>query len=390
MRWILATVSAFFMITLGALDVDMSGRYENTFYPQMYDSRLKMTDINKFRLDLQGKIDERIDFQANYNIELYDGKTYFVASECIPEDVLKEYADSVGYPHDRIDNLYSYHYSNSYYLDNANLTLYWKDFDLRVGKQLIPWGTGYSRNPTDCFHYKNILDPTYDKRGINAFKLGWNLTMSTRIIAIMSVDDDWETSKRAVKFSSRLLDYDFSLSYVRLTQRFFGESVPSTQITDQLGADISGQLLGLGIWAEAAWRYPEDIDCYMQILAGTDYTLDNGLYLMAEYFYNERGEDTSDDYTFYDWVNLLDGSIESLGRNYAFTMAQYPITELMNGSLYVLYNASDGSAMLYPWVDFTLGDNIESDIVVYLPVGNHNSEYGASDIGGMLRLKVYF
>ncbi len=390
MRWLLAFSILF--SSLAALDVDVSGQYENSFYPQMYDTKMKMMDMNKLRLDMSGKIDDNIDFQANYNIQLYHGKTMYHLADYIPRDVLDDYLSKMGVPQDTLDQQVFYEYEDRYYLDNANLTLYWKEFDLRVGKQLIPWGTGYSRNPTDCFHRKNILDPTYDKEGVNAVKLDYNLNLATTLTAIMSVDEDWETSKRAARIRSRLLDYDFSLSYVRFEQDRIDYATHEAIgiVLDQFGADISGQLLGLGVWAEGAYRQSDDLDDYGQILGGMDFTFENGLYLMGEYYYNESGESTSDDYTFDDWTNLLEGVTESLGKHYGFAMIQYPLTEIVNGSLYTLYNASDGSAMLYPWIDFTLGDNIETDIVLYLPIGRDNSEYGTPDTGGMIRLRVYF
>ncbi len=383
MRLILCIGFMLLTLSLVALNVDVSGQYENSLYPQMFDTSMKMTDLNKLRLDLSGSIDDNIDFQANYNIELYDGKRTILASECIPEDVLLEYADSMNVPVEDLDQIFYYKYDNRYYLDNANITIYWKQFDLRVGRQLIPWGTGYSRNPTDCFHQKNILDPTYDKEGINAFKLDYNLDLNTTVTAIMNSAEDWEASKRAIKIRSKVLDYDFSLSYVRMAQA-------SHESINQYGSDVSGQLFGLGVWAEAAYRTGNEIDDYLQLLAGSDYTFENGLYFMAEYYRNNNGQTDRDDYTFDDWANYLEGTSESLGRDYGFAMIQYPLTELMNGSFYASYNLNDGSAILYPWVDFTLGDNIETDIVLYIPIGSKNSEYGVSDVGGLLRIRAFF
>jgi len=42
---------------------------------------------------------------------------------------------------------------------------------LRIGKQQLPWGAGYSWNPTDIFNAKDPLDSTYERVGLNAFQL---------------------------------------------------------------------------------------------------------------------------------------------------------------------------------------------------------------------------
>ena len=72
-----------------------------------------------------------------------------------------------------------------------------------------------------------------------------------------------------------------------------------------VGLDLSGSIFGAGLWSELAYNFKTEngggMD-YGRYLVGMDYTLNNGLYFMTEYYYNEKGKEDYSDYNMNDWM----------------------------------------------------------------------------------------
>ena len=74
-------------------------------------------------------------------------------------------------------------------------------------------------------------------------------------------------SKKGIKGKTNIGMYDLSLSYVALGDEGF-----------QFGFDTAGELMGLGVRAEAAWiNENADDDYSTQAVLGWNYTFENGL-----------------------------------------------------------------------------------------------------------------
>ena len=57
------------------------------------------------------------------------------------------------------------------------------------------------------------------------------------------------------------------------------------------GGAVVGEIAGAGIWAEGAWNQLEKNDDFAEFVVGTDYTFENGLYILMEYLNNGNGID---------------------------------------------------------------------------------------------------
>ncbi len=86
--------------------------------------------------------------------------------------------------------------------------------NIRVGKQQLPWGTGYAWNPTDIFNAKDILDPLnlvgyfpFGKKETEYGEFGMGGFARIRIIFIRGFPKVSESS--------------FIFIFIRLTQNFF-------------------------------------------------------------------------------------------------------------------------------------------------------------------------
>lgn len=370
----------------------LSGYYENQFFPQELGGELILQDYNKIRIDLSSQISENISFNGNYNYRVFHGKTRFNALDFIPASVVERFTAESGLPVDAIRPFLDFEQQDENFLDNAFATIYGRHFSLRIGKQQLPWGTGYTWNPTDIFNDKNALDPTYEKVGVNAFKLEVPLGLSSYISGILSIADTWRRSTKAIKAKTHLHGFDATMSFVQKNQEIFDLDLQQENFERRnlIGADLSGELLGLGLWAETAYNFMEKSGNFGQYLVGIDYTLENGLYFIGEYFRNELGKSSKDRYTLLDWARLLGSEAENLGRDYIFAGQMYPIAELWSWSNYLLFNLNDGSGIVFPWFDYSLNDNTELIFVGYVPFGSRGSEFGEIGKGGFARIRVYF
>ena len=250
--------------------------------------------------------------------------------------------------------------------------------DVRLGKQRIAWGTADKINPTDNLNPKDFEDPLDFGR-----KLATNAARVTAYFGDWSVEldyvpaftpavlppPDWQfgstpslplppglrivetqnvlhlpgrTAKDGanlgVKLAGNVAGYDVSASYAYVRDdmplatalRFEPLSQTTGRLVSELafprlhvfGADMAGELAGVGLWAEVAGFLPtEEVstsvtlptqqglvttqqtalakELYVKYVVGADYTFTNGVYVNGQFvhgFYGERGRDGLQDY----------------------------------------------------------------------------------------------
>ena len=385
-------IAAIIALETNAQELEMTGYYENQFFPQELNDKIIFQDYNKLRLDLSAQVGKKVTFNADYIYRIFHGKTEFNLFDFIPDGVVLDYAETRQSSVDSLRPDFDFKLTDENFLDNAYVTVYFKRLTLRVGKQQLPWGTGYTWNPTDIFNEKNALDPAYENIGVNVFKLEVPFTSEGMATAILGVGDEWKTSTKAVKVKEHAEGFDLSVCFVEKLWEGF-DYLADSEFSEKrrlLGGDFSGQFLGLGVWGEGAYNSMEDSEDFGQYLLGADYTLVSGLYLIAEYYRNELGKSSKDEYDFNDWMRLLGADGENLGKDYLFGGESYPIAELWNWSNYVILNLDDKSGVAFPWFDYSLSDNAEVIFVGYLPFGEKESEFGEFGAGGFARIRVYF
>jgi hypothetical protein len=378
--------------SVNSKNIEISGYYENMFFPQKMKDEVMMQDYNKLRLNLSSEVSTNITFNANINGQTYHGKTTLNQLDFIPEAVVDEYINSAGKSLEAVRPSFEYTKEDEIYLDNAYLSVYTKHINLRIGKQQLPWGTGYAWNPTDIFNAKNILDPTYEKVGVNVFKAEIPFSQEGMLTGIVSVGDNWKNTTKALKAGYHVAGFDISASYAekqhtKLNYYTFEEMADKRQM---FGADISGGIAGIGVWAEAAYNLMKNRGDYGQYLAGADYTFLSGLYFKLEYYRNGLGETSSKNYGFGHWMTMLGREAENLGKDYIYLGQMYPVGELVNWSNFFMINLNDGSGMVFPWFDFSLNDNTELILVGYFPFGKKETEFGEFGTGGFARIRIYF
>ena len=319
------------------------------------------------------------------------------------------------------------------------------NLDIRIGRQRIAWGTGDEINPTDNLNPDDLEDiwdfgrhvPTtsalvkyyWDEVTICGVFIpsftpatfpppDWAAALAGSLPALggdirpSAVSDELdlpgrslkEQASAAIKVSRTVFNYDLSVSYYTGRNDFpvmekvvlmpvgsGGVEVHSTLSyprIDVLGADMSGAIGDVGVWAEAGVFFPEEVrttvdasevgmdsselvtlpdDPFVRFTIGGDYTFHNGIYVNGQFihgFVHELGRDALNDY--------LVGGVEKKFRNETIKLTLAAALEVPD-----ITDPEDNYAIVgmpefayYPW------DGSEVKIGAHLIGGSGQTNFG--------------
>ncbi|MBD3243428.1 MAG: hypothetical protein GF331_22755 [Chitinivibrionales bacterium] len=301
------------------------------------------------------------------------------------ENLLRYLPYSSMYPRDKVR------------LDRALVKLYFKPFDLFIGRQMVGWGTGYGWNPTDVWNVKNPADPQAPKLGVNAIRAEIPFGAVSGLSIVVSPGPDIDHTSGGFRVKGNIGGFDLSLSGSRLmTADHALLGLPSQIIA---GADMAGEVGQVGVWLEGAVINPVHLggdytnfdSLYAQIDAGLNYTFENGLYVMGEYYYNGLGQWQPDDYSAFDLLHLFAGDMAGFGQHYAMLGVTKDLFDDFMLELFALGNLSDNSYLMLPGLEYTFHDNIALKAGAQLSIGDREkSEYGALYHSGYLKVTGWF
>lgn len=333
------------------------GYYEHTLQAVAVGSGIELVDASKLRLDLDAGTGA-VRFTGNLNALAYHGRLERDIRPYLPDAVVSE-LEAAGFsttqtlPASRV------------WLDNAYLSWTAGSFRVRAGKQQLSWGAGYSYNPTDLFHRKDALDPTYEKEGVATLRADVRWGVGGQLSVIAAPRNTTEASGYAVRVGTHLaaIGYDAAITVhqVEDTVRLDPTSLtPLPQRRRALGLELSGALLGAGVWVEGNYSRMADEEDFARIVAGADYTFNDGTYVMTETLYNGRAKADAP-YPTIDWVeSLLSG--EPVGRWWTLAGVRRDLAALTALELYV-FASPDRSFVFNPRVQTSIAQN--ADITVF-------------------------
>ena len=264
-------------------------------------------------------------------------------------------------------------------LDALYADYYADDFDLRIGKQRLSWGTAMQINPMDVVNPMNPHDPLGDKQSTWAalldYYVGWNYKISAAVVPAFSSqirphvphpvtgepltinDPDLQLNnvQGAIRGEAQgLSGWDVSVMYyygreqrpgLRQTPNMDQGTLPSSMQdlaleyprTHVFGTAIAGTLGDAAVWAEGAYHFPEFGDSYWHWIVGGDYGFGNGVLAVAQYY--QRWQDG-------DLQHQLIGALEK------------DFVQLHTARLGAMYRLDTGSWMLRPEIEWSLADAI--------------------------------
>jgi hypothetical protein len=291
----------------------------------------------------------------------------------------------------------SFYPAETFTLDRALIRLSTKRADFYFGRQQIAWGTGYGFNPTDIWNQKNPLDVSAPKLGVNAVRIQVPLGSLSHVDLVGVPGADIRHSSAGLRAKTNIKGFDVSFSaskYNNADRAILG--LPERVLG---GADMAGQIGEVGVWTEAVFINPKhkgmgysDFDsAYVQADAGIDYTFDNGLYCMAEYYYNGLGESTASGYGPAGIIYQYVGDMAGLAQNYLMAGARRNVLDKIDLSLFAFGNLNDVSAIWMPGIDYSFGDNVVLNLKAALASGNKKAtELGSLEHSLSLKVTGYF
>ncbi len=378
---LLATV-----VELEAQRVQLSGYYEHTIQMD-YTSETgeQLINASKVRLDLSSAPLGGLGFTGNVNLIVYYGATDRDFRPYLPDAIARELEER-GVPVEiTLDR-------SRYFLDNAYLFWDTGSFRVRAGLQQLSWGPAYSFNPTDLFHRKNLLDPTYEKEGVGALRVDYRWGIGGELTAVATPAPRLEEMGYALRAGTHLeaagYDVAVTLHQVMDSTSLDPETLePRTQRRRAAGVEASGGLLGLGVWVEGNYNWMDEEPDFLRVVVGADYTFGDGTYVMGETLYNGRS-DPRNPYPVHDWLaNVYYG--EPVGSWWMLAGVRWDLSALVAGSAY-LFSSPDGSFVLNPRLDVSLAQN--ADLVTYggFTFGHGDGAFPPGLGALVVRATVYF
>jgi hypothetical protein len=371
----LCLLSALLSFTLPASSQPrLSGYYEPSLRLFDLDASHPTQLENRLRVNLESTASGGVRFFGEVIFQAYQGLRTLDVGEFLPD----QYASFAPFLPDVT-------FEDRVYLNNAYLSLNWGRLDLRLGRQPLIFGTAYLFNPTDPVNQKAAFDPTYEKPGHDAVRAVAFYRGSGSVEGMALVSEELKRWGWVGRWKDRLLDLDLAVVAGQM-QDTLGLA---TERRRTAGGSLAGSFLGLGIWGEGAYSWPEQSRDFARLALGADYTFAGGLYLMGEYHYDGLGRTRREDYQLADWLRVLSQG-GSLGRDRLFLGSSYPVTSLWRGSLYALVNLNDRSFAANPWILWNARENLEISLTAALPWGPAGSEFGEYPRSGLLRLRYYY
>ncbi len=360
-----------------------NGYLEHQYSVSFNEGRWTHLDYDRARVDLNAQAGRNTLLSVAVVGQLYRGNTETLLRDALPE-ALHALVDSAALP-----------LEDRFYLNHAFITLHPGAIALTVGKQYLAWGAAYVFNPTELFRPKNVLEPGYEREGVGAITARLPLGVLSDIMIGLTPEGSFRTSGKLVRVRHHLAGFDLSA----LAAILYEPALPIRfNVTDRqhperrrtLGGDATGELFGLGVWAEAAWSDHAG-DRWVEATAGGNYTLRDGTLLLLEGHYNGRGA-WSYPYAPALWFGRLAGGVRSLGKAILYGSVSRPMGsyQLWAVGLSALANVGDPSGVLVPYVSYAFAENVDLLFNGLVYLGSDGAEFGGQRFGGFLRGRVYF
>ncbi len=390
----------------GSRYVDLGATFKNLFLGTRYyeiplvEDRTQVTDYMRGRLTLDLKASEAFALEVHYQ------QWAFISPPQVPLGLvgvltvadspsLYRYAPLAWEIEETQDFLWVQEF------DRLAATLSLWQLDFTFGRQAITWGTGRFWQPTDLFSPFGPLQVDREfKAGNDAARLVLAPGDFTQVEFVWAFGEDGDPDRSAGvgKFKTLLKDYDLSV---------LGGWV-QTEIVG--GGDFAGDLggTGIGLHGEILYNHVRDRSDYVDFLVGLDYRFPGkGPYLLGEYYYHGAGAVNPEGLNRLARADrILSRGTLVLGRHNLGLGASYEILPILTGMFNVLVNLTDPSAVLNPFLEYSVSDNAVATAGCTIPLGEAptffvlpeglgvrdvrlNSEYGTYPFSFFLELRFY-
>jgi hypothetical protein len=365
------------MAVRAQLNPEISGLYEHQLTLSDRNNDTYWSAQNQFRLTFRANPVAKVSAEATLAAISYHGLTEVSPADYVPERLRDQVSSSSVILEDRV------------FLDRAMADIFIRQIRFQIGIQPLRWGAGYAWNPTDLFTTKSPVDPGYIEEGVSAVKATFPWRKDGHISAILVPEATWGNSGKGIRWLDYLLGFDMSVCYLERT--LFPIPIQSNSGKERyLGWDLTGELMGPGLWSEGTVLLDPDRDDPVKIVVGLDYTTFSGWYVKLEGYHNGDGAESAAEYTVDDWLEAMYRPNIFLGKDYVLAGVEKTAGDLWRLSLYGIGNLSDRSLVVNPWVYYDIAMSSEVIVSAAIPVGADLDEFHTGNASGFIRLHVYF
>jgi hypothetical protein len=276
---------------------------------------------------------------------------------------------------------------------------------LRLGRQAISFGHGMVFNPMDLVQPFSIatIDNEY-KAGIDALRFERYFGMTGQITGVVAYAGSWD-----VDGLTAVLNGNATIGWTDIS--IFGGMVRSDRV---VGTGVATSIGAVGLHTDATLTFPEDTDLewndsFVRLTSGAFWRpFDTSSVTMEYYFQSLGAKDAADYLNFAQSERYARGELWVMGQHYLSLAWAQELTALSSGSLAVIVNVLDASALLSPSVSLSVSDEVQLVAGGYVGLGDRpsatsttevllnpsslqaQSEFGMMPGSGFIQLKSYF
>ncbi len=358
-----------------------------------------VSNQTRIRLNIKNSYGDRGDLSVAIVGTRYSGYKTINLCDYLPEEEASRFPTAVSY--DKTDDIWFQEAYGSLYLGQTTL---------RAGRQKYYTGTGYAWNPTDLFNWKDVFDPAYEIEGLDSVLFARSLPGDSLVSLYYSFGTSHDRPQRdyvesedgdyQFKLKTHLFSWEITLQHSDVIKEYvdyegvLNGTVDPTAMTSPIrwklnALEVSGELAGIGIHAEGGeytLSRPDDkdgdlpgkLESHTKYLVGADYTFENGVFVILEYYHEGLGETNLEDYSLNQRMAYYSGERDSLGKDNYYLGTSFPVTDFSTLALYVITNGNDGSTILNPWFTWIADDDISLYLSAQIPDGEEESAIGRS------------
>jgi hypothetical protein len=265
-------------------------------------------------------------------------------------------------------------------------------FRRKAGRSPVPGGFVFDWHAGDLFSHRNIFQRIYGDSSTEGAGFAYRFGEGTELSAFGAVDarhgdplTEGRTGERhayGVGMATRASVLDLAIRYAEAKAEGTGGGVSPDPVLIPVrwrlvSAGVEADMGHLGLHAEGGrtWFDPEQAgpetvdpsDTYTQFLVGIDYTFENRLYLVLEYFQDGQAAAAERDGVPGEQKGLLTGSDGMVGRDNFLLGARYPLTDLTSIEFYNIVNDGEAALLVNPWLILSAGNHFSLKLSAQLP-----------------------
>ncbi len=221
---------------------------------------LLVMDYDKLLLELSARPAPGFSAHANLVFRVFHGTKTLRVADFVPE----RFESDLALLAFAAPELTQVTLANEVLLKDAYATGSYGPLRVRLGKQPLRFGSGYLWNPTDPFTSVDMLDPSYEKEGVTALRAQVYLPREILLEGYVLPDvglDPLYVDKTGVALRARYAPglWVLAATYVGF-EDLAGLDLDATTTDGAfvmarrhlLGGEVTGEVAGIGLWAEAA------------------------------------------------------------------------------------------------------------------------------------------